>query len=70
MILASKDEDAAVVAECKKILEAPGKNGLVKSYPDQVHGWMAARADLSDEKVLKEYTDGYKTAAEFFGKHL
>nr|ASK38706.1 dienelactone hydrolase [Paecilomyces divaricatus] len=70
IILASKDEDATAVAECKKVLEGPGKTGLVKSYPDQIHGWMAARANLKDETVRKAFEDGYKTAAEFFEQHL
>lgn len=32
--------------------------------------WMAARADLEDERVKSEYERGYKTLIEFFGKHL
>ncbi len=41
----------------------------VEIFDDQVHGWMAARADLSDSRVREEYTRGYKTVLEFFGKH-
>ena len=36
---------------------------------DRIHGWMAARSDLSDERVKKEYIRGYKTVLEFFGKN-
>jgi len=31
---------------------------------------MAARADLSDERVKSEYIRGYKTLLEFFAKYL
>jgi len=42
----------------------------VEVFGDQIHGWMAARADLSDKRVKSEYERGYKTLLEFFGKYL
>jgi hypothetical protein len=32
--------------------------------------WMAARANLDDERVKVEYERGYKTLLEFFAKYL
>jgi dienelactone hydrolase len=34
------------------------------------HGWMGARANLSDEENLKEYKRGYNQLVDFFAKHL
>lgn len=41
----------------------------VETFKDQVHGWMAARADLSDARKKAEYARGYQTVLDFFGKH-
>jgi len=41
----------------------------VEIFKDQVHGWMAARADLSNDRVKEEYARGYKTVLGFFAKH-
>jgi dienelactone hydrolase len=42
----------------------------VEWFPDQVHGFMAARGDLEQEKVKKEYERGYKMVLDFFHKHM
>jgi dienelactone hydrolase len=68
--LASPDEDASVVAEVKEILSKPGKTGHVETYETMFHGWMGARANLEDEKNLKEYERGYNAVADFFNKYL
>ena len=65
-LLASKDEDAETV---KKFESALSGAKHVETFGDQVHGWMAARADLSDPRVKEEYTRGYKTVLEFWGKN-
>ena len=65
-ILASKDEPAADVEAFEKALTVPHH---VETFADQYHGWMAARADLTDERIKSEYIRGYKTVVEFFGKH-
>jgi len=70
IVLASKGEDAAIVAEYKDILEGEGKNGVVETYGTQEHGWMGARANFEDEENLKEYIRGYTQFAEFFKKYL
>ncbi|PQE15366.1 dienelactone hydrolase protein [Rutstroemia sp. NJR-2017a BVV2] len=69
IVLASNGEDATVVQEYKDILEN-GKNGIVETYPTMHHGWMGARANLSNEDNLKEYARGYNQCAKFFSEHL
>jgi dienelactone hydrolase len=66
IMLASKEEPADKVKEFEGKLKHAKH---VETFGDQVHGWMAARADLSDARVKEEYTRGYKTVLEFFGKH-
>ena len=39
-MLPSKDEDMAEVEKWQKGLKVPN---IVEHFPDQVHGWMAAR---------------------------
>jgi dienelactone hydrolase len=66
ILLASKEEPADKVKEFEDKLSVPKH---VEIFGDQVHGWMAARADLKDPRVLQQYTRGYKTVLEFFAKH-
>jgi len=66
-MLASKDEPKEDVEKFEKNLKGEKH---VEIFGDQVHGWMAARADLEDERVKSEYERGYKTLLEFFAKHL
>lgn len=65
-MLASKDENP-------KDVEAFGANlkvdHYVETFSTQIHGWMAARSNLEDEDVRKEYERGYKTALSFLQKH-
>ncbi|KAL8790928.1 MAG: hypothetical protein Q9213_000353 [Squamulea squamosa] len=65
-LLASGDEPADAVKEFESKLKVPHH---VETFSDQVHGFMAARADLSNPRVKAEYARGYKTVLEFFGKH-
>ncbi|KAL8684241.1 MAG: hypothetical protein Q9218_008369 [Villophora microphyllina] len=66
-ILASGDENAEDVEKFKKNLSVENH---VETFGDQVHGWMAARGDLKDEKVKKEYERGYGVVLDFFHKYL
>lgn len=66
-MLASMDEPAEDVKKFEASLKV---DKYVETFPDQIHGWMAARSNLEDEKVKAEYERGYKTLLEFFGKHL
>lgn len=64
--LASKDESAQDVEAFKTNLQVPNH---VETFSTQIHGWMAARSDLEDAEVRKEYERGYKTVLEFFHQH-
>jgi len=66
VLLASKEEPADTVKKFEQTLSVPNH---VETFADQIHGWMAARSDLSDARVKDEYVRGYKTVLEFFGKH-
>lgn len=66
-LLASKDEKTEDVDKFVANLQGPK---FTERYNDQIHGWMAARSDLSDDKVKKEYERGYCSVLEWFGKHL
>jgi dienelactone hydrolase len=68
--LASPGEPADVVAEIKEMLSKPGRTGYVETYETMFHGWMGARANLEDEKNLKEYERGYNAVADFYNKYL
>lgn len=67
VLLASKEEPTDKVKEFEANLKVGAKH--VETFGDQIHGWMAARADLADDRVREEYTRGYKTVLDFFGKN-
>jgi len=66
-LLASKDEPAEDVKKFEANLTG---EKYVEVFGDQIHGFMAARADLEDARVKEEYERGYKTLLEFFAKYL
>ncbi|KJF61236.1 dienelactone hydrolase [Coccidioides immitis RS] len=66
-LLASMDEEVDVIEQYKKNLKVPN---LVQTWPTQIHGWMAARGDLANPEVKKEYENGYKTVLAFFHEHM
>ncbi|KAG6016616.1 hypothetical protein E4U43_003440 [Claviceps pusilla] len=66
-LLASGDEPAEDVQKFEDTLTAPKH---VEVFKDQIHGWMAARSDLSNDRVKEEYERGYKVLLTFFGKYL
>lgn len=67
ILLASKDEPEDEVQKFESKLQGPKH---VEIFKDQIHGWMAARADLEDDRVKEEYERGYKTVLEFFGNNF
>jgi len=67
IMLPSGDEPKEDVEKWQKGIQTPN---VVEWFPDQVHGWMAARGDLENEKVKKEYERGYKLVLDFFHKHM
>ncbi|KAK5992143.1 putative AIM2 family protein C30D10.14 [Cladobotryum mycophilum] len=70
IMLAAPDEPVDLVAKYKEVLAEPGKEGVVETYETMFHGWMGARANLQDEKNVKEFQRGYKRVGEYFAKHL
>lgn len=66
VMLASQDEPDDKVKQFEANLKGPKH---VETFKDQIHGWMAARADLSNDRVKEEYSRGYQTVLEFFAKH-
>ncbi|CAG8102064.1 unnamed protein product [Penicillium nalgiovense] len=66
VFLASKDETPKDVKDFEANLKVPK---YVETFPTQIHGWMAARSDLENPEVRKEYERGYKTVLEFFHQH-
>ncbi|KAG6010439.1 hypothetical protein E4U21_006438 [Claviceps maximensis] len=67
VLLASGDEPAEDVKKFEDTLTVPKH---VEIFKDQIHGWMAARSNLSDDRVKEEYERGYKVLLSFFSKHL
>lgn len=65
ILLASKEEPEETIAEFKAKLTVPNH---VETFSDQVHGWMAARANLADPRVKAEYARGYQTVLRFFSQ--
>jgi len=66
-ILPSKDEDKET---CNKFMSELKVTHVCEFFPTQVHGWMAARSNLEDEKVRSEYERGYKILLDFFHENL
>lgn len=66
IMLASKDEPPEDVDKFGNALTGPKH---IEIFKDQIHGWMAARSNLKDERVQEEYTRGYKTVLNFFAKN-
>jgi len=67
MMLASGDESKEDVEKFEKNLQGEKH---VEIFGDQIHGWMAARADLSDQKVKAEYERGYSVLLSWFQKYV
>ncbi|KAF2274189.1 dienelactone hydrolase [Westerdykella ornata] len=65
IMLAAGEDPADAVEQFKNNLKVPNH---VEIFGDQVHGWMAARADLSNARSKAEYARGYQTVLNFFGK--
>jgi dienelactone hydrolase len=67
LTLASGDENWE---EVQKLSASSPKGSKCKHYPDSIHGWMAARSDLSDPAQEKTYIQGYSDVLEFFAEHV
>ncbi|KAI1158394.1 alpha/beta-hydrolase [Nemania serpens] len=64
-LLASREEPAETIKEFDSRLKVPHH---VETFSDQVHGFMAARAELSDPRVKTEYARAYQVLLDFFRK--
>lgn len=67
LTIPSKDEDKSLIEQYEANLKVPNQ---VEWYDDQIHGFMAARSDLEDEKVKAAYEKAYQTLLNWFHKHL
>lgn len=66
VLLASMEEPADAIKAFQAQLRVTNH---VETFDDQVHGFMAARGDLSSARVKDEYTRGYETLLKFFAKN-
>ncbi|KAK3318923.1 Alpha/Beta hydrolase protein [Apodospora peruviana] len=66
ILLASQEEPVDTVKEFQDNLRV---SNHVEMFSDQVHGWMAARGDLSNPRVREQYIRGYRTILQFFREH-
>ena len=81
-VLPSQDEDQDAISKYESGLKV---KHIVKTFHDQIHGWMAARfvrilrslpnanrlrSDLEDAKVKADYERGYQTLLDFYHEHL
>ncbi|WOO78917.1 putative AIM2 family protein [Vanrija pseudolonga] len=71
LLLPSGGEDKATVDGLYAALEKanPGNN-FIKWYPDDVHGFAAARADLKDDKQRGAFHDAFVQFTNFFKAKL
>ncbi|KAK3706360.1 hypothetical protein LTR37_010904 [Vermiconidia calcicola] len=66
-MLPSKDEPKEDVEKWQQAIKV--KN-IVQWWPNQVHGFMAARSDLKDPAVKADYEKAYALLLNFFHEHL
>ncbi|TXT11041.1 hypothetical protein VHUM_01792 [Vanrija humicola] len=71
LLLPSQGEDKATLDGLYAALEKknPGNN-FIKWYPDNVHGFAAARADLKDDQQREAFHDAYVQFTNFFKAKL
>jgi len=67
LLLASKDEPPEAVKAYQESIHKRGdKHSKLHVFNDSIHGWMAARANLSKAEEKKHYEEGYKHVVKFF----
>lgn len=67
LLLPSKDEPKEDVEKWGKGLKVKNE---IEWYPEQIHGFMAARGDLKDQNVLKAYEQAYQKVLTFFHDNM
>ena len=63
----SKDEPKEDVEKWEKAVKV---KSLVKWWPNQIHGFMAARSDLKDPAVKEDYEKAYNALLNFFHENM
>lgn len=66
----SKDEDTTTTQKIDEIVDALKNGSVHKTYPNDIHGWMGARGNLSNPAEAKSFEQGYTDVVEFFKKTL
>ncbi|KAF2099951.1 dienelactone hydrolase [Rhizodiscina lignyota] len=66
-VLASGEEDPELMKKFAADLKA---GSFLETFHDQVHGWMASKADFNDPRITVEYYRGYSLLVSFFSKHV
>ncbi len=67
IMLPSEEESKEEVEKWEKGLKVTHS---VEWFSDNVHGFMAARANLENADEKAAYERGYKTVLDFFHKHM
>lgn len=67
LMLPSKDEPKEDVDKWAAAIKSPSK---VEWFPNQIHGWLAARGDLKDSAVEADYKKGYELILNWFHQYL
>ncbi|KAI1620182.1 carboxymethylenebutenolidase [Exophiala viscosa] len=67
LMIPSGEEEKDAVEKYEANLKVPKK---VEWYQDQVHGFMAARSNLEDEKVKAAYEKAYQTLLTWFHNNM
>ena len=63
LMMPSKDEPKEDVEKWEKAIKVKSE---VKWWPNQIHGFMAARSDLKDSAVKKDYEAAYQTVLNWW----
>jgi len=66
-MLPSKDEPKEDVEKWQKAVKV---KSIVQWWPNQVHGFMAARGDLKDPAVKSDYEKAYQLLLNFFHDNM
>jgi hypothetical protein len=56
--------------DVQKWQEAIKVKHVVEWFPNQIHGWLTARANLSDPAVEADYKKGYEYLLNWFHENL
>ncbi|KAH6713248.1 hypothetical protein BKA61DRAFT_608792 [Leptodontidium sp. MPI-SDFR-AT-0119] len=69
-VLPSRDEVPEVMEPWIEALKKVSPKSYSETFEDQVHGWMASRADFENVRNFEEYLRGYRIVRAFFNEHL